>query len=165
MKQKNIALVIVLSIFTFGIYYLYWLYDASKDLRSRGHDSPKVYLLLLPVLGIFGGFLLFAVSNFLLGGAENSGGAAQTLINIVLFVVGLLSILSALPITIWWGYKFAGALEKASDGAIERNANFIIYIITLLVGLSVVWQAVTQSQINQIASTGASNNNQSEVWG
>lgn len=57
-KQRNIAIVIILYIITFGIYTLYWAYSTAKELQANTQASPNpkllLSILLVPTVSIIG---------------------------------------------------------------------------------------------------------------
>ncbi|MBN2853283.1 MAG: DUF4234 domain-containing protein [Clostridia bacterium] len=63
MTKKEIWVVIVLSIFTFGIYYLYWIYSFSNDIKVALDDTtinPTLELLLTIITcGIYGYYWMY----------------------------------------------------------------------------------------------------------
>ena len=55
-QHRGIAFVILMSIFTLGIYYLYWLYKSFAEVRGwrrEGVSGIVGLLLSLIVVGIF----------------------------------------------------------------------------------------------------------------
>jgi Domain of unknown function (DUF4234) len=46
-KKRNPALVLIFSIITFGIYFLYWLVSTTNELRRNAKSAPNPWLLLL----------------------------------------------------------------------------------------------------------------------
>lgn len=63
MTKREIWVVIVLSLFTFGIYYLYWIYAFSNDIKTALDDSeinPTLELLLTIITcGIYGYYWMY----------------------------------------------------------------------------------------------------------
>lgn len=57
MKKRKVAFVIVFSIVTFGIYFLYWFYCTSKDVlaenKSRGSALLWLLGLIVPFLNLY----------------------------------------------------------------------------------------------------------------
>jgi len=64
-KQRNIALCIVFSIITFGIYALYWFYkmgekiDAIKTKNGQPAGNSSILFLLLQLCGL--GIVSYAI--------------------------------------------------------------------------------------------------------
>ncbi|HEX7836640.1 MAG TPA: DUF4234 domain-containing protein [Kofleriaceae bacterium] len=56
MTKRSVLLVILFSIFTFGIYHLYWIWKwcVGVEQVSRGRLSAPVAFLLMVLLGIIG---------------------------------------------------------------------------------------------------------------
>jgi len=57
MEKKEIWFVIIMSLFTFGIYFLYWIYSFSRDVKYILNDdsiNPGLELLLCIItLGLY----------------------------------------------------------------------------------------------------------------
>lgn len=53
MKQRSPALVIVLTLITFGIYGLVWTVSTKEELNSSGAEIPTAWLLIVPIANIF----------------------------------------------------------------------------------------------------------------
>ena len=52
MKERNPVIVVILSLITFGLYYLYWFYDTNsqfkQELGDDSHPGLRTLLLLFP---------------------------------------------------------------------------------------------------------------------
>jgi len=53
MTNRHPALVLVLSMFTCGIYYIYWLVNTKLEMNQRGADIPTAWLLIIPIVNIY----------------------------------------------------------------------------------------------------------------
>lgn len=53
MEERNLVVVALLSLITFGIYILYWFYKTAKELRQRGKEIPNFILILIPLVNIY----------------------------------------------------------------------------------------------------------------
>ena len=51
-KRRNPALVIILSIITLGIYFIYWIVQTKGEINSLGADIPTAWFIIVP----FGNF-------------------------------------------------------------------------------------------------------------
>lgn len=61
-KKRNPWIVIVLSLFTFGIYFVIWTIQTTKELRGNTTSAPNPLILLLflvPVVNFFAIFYYF----------------------------------------------------------------------------------------------------------
>jgi ABC-type transport system involved in cytochrome c biogenesis permease subunit len=52
-RERNIVLVYLFSIVTFGIYALYWSVSTKRDINSLGASIPTSWLLLVPIANIY----------------------------------------------------------------------------------------------------------------
>ena len=96
-ENRNIALCIVLSIVTCGIYGLYWLYRIIEDLNTASNDSAPtsggtVILLMLITCNIYGWFWLYKAGQQM-NRAKQLRGLPQdpnaSIIYLVLAIFGL----------------------------------------------------------------------------
>ena len=94
-QNKNIALYVVLSIITCGIFGLYWVYSINEDVNAvTKEQNPMsgvmVIVLTIVTCGIFGWYWLYKMGDNLdkVDGSSNSG--------IIYLIIGLfgLSIVS-----------------------------------------------------------------------
>ena len=53
MTNRHPILVLVLSFFTCGIYYIYWLVVSKIEMNNRGADIPTAWLLIIPFVNIY----------------------------------------------------------------------------------------------------------------
>lgn len=52
-KHRNLFLVYVFGIITFGIYFLYWTVSTKNDINSKGGNIPTAWLLIVPIANIY----------------------------------------------------------------------------------------------------------------
>ena len=65
LKNRSIALVIVLGLVTCGIYPLYWLYQTATGLENEGNSGQGLDPILIVIISFFlggVGYLLFGMS-------------------------------------------------------------------------------------------------------
>jgi len=113
-RVRDVAVVVLLTIFTFGIYWIYWLIVTNDEIENtlRFHD-----------------------------GSVPSGG-----------IVFLLSIVTCGIYTIYWWYKQGQRISYLQrEHNLPPNDNSVLYLILSLVGLSIISQALMQSDLNAIA--------------
>ena len=88
-KNRNVALVIIFSIITFGIYAIYWLVKTTLELKELGStDAPNPWLLLatlIPIVGIFVGIYYIYKYSTALEGISN--GATNKWLILILWIV------------------------------------------------------------------------------
>jgi len=49
-KQRDPIMVIVYTMLTCGLYYLYWLYETSKELTELGAELPTIWFIFIPII-------------------------------------------------------------------------------------------------------------------
>lgn len=131
---------------TFGIYALYWLYVIVRDVNTAvDHDKRAwsiIWLILPPLilLALLAMQMLFIFLNV---------DPLNSLLSIVTFLVVGVCVLAMIIIPFLWFYRFAKSLEAYSNGGIKFSENYIIFLVTLLLGVLVIWYGVTQYEINQ----------------
>ena len=97
-EKRSIALCIVLSIVTCGIYGLYWMYKITEDantLSSETYNTPGTMVIVLNLLtcGIYGFYWAYMIGKklALLDKAENKDTSTQGLLYCILyFLVGII---------------------------------------------------------------------------
>jgi hypothetical protein len=52
-KYRNIFLVYLYSIITFGIYTIYWLVATKEEINSLGGSIPTGWLLIVPIANLY----------------------------------------------------------------------------------------------------------------
>jgi len=103
-EKRNIALAIVLSIVTFGIYGLYWLYTMTEDVhrlvgRQTTASGGLVVLFSLITCGLYLLYWLYKMGESISEAKEVRGMRAENsagIIYIVLSVFGLAIVSEAL---------------------------------------------------------------------
>ncbi len=52
-KKRNIFLVYLYMIITFGIYQIYWLVSTKEELNTLGAKIPTAWLIIIPVANLY----------------------------------------------------------------------------------------------------------------
>jgi len=52
-KKRNIVLVYLLTIITFGIYGIYWMVSTKNEMNSLGAKIPTAWLIIIPIANLF----------------------------------------------------------------------------------------------------------------
>lgn len=96
MKRRNIALCVVLSIVTFGIYGIYWFVQLNNNVNELANPPKKTsggvaFLLTLVTCGIYGLFWAYKMGSLLDEASVSGGKPAQNraVIYLVLQILGL----------------------------------------------------------------------------
>ncbi len=82
MKQRNIAVSVILSIVTCGIYALYWFVQITNDVNTLATPEKKTsggtaLLLHIVTCGIYGIYWAYRMGELLDSAQTARGGAAQ----------------------------------------------------------------------------------------
>lgn len=56
MRERNPVIAVILSLVTFGIYFIYWFYDTNsqfkKELKDESHPGLRALALFVPVANL-----------------------------------------------------------------------------------------------------------------
>lgn len=52
-KKRNIFLVYLFSIITFGIYGIYWTVSTKNEMNTLGAKIPTAWLMIIPIVNLF----------------------------------------------------------------------------------------------------------------
>ena len=52
-KKRNPALVIIFSIITAGIYFIYWAVKTKEEVKSLGANIPTMWLIIVPIGNLY----------------------------------------------------------------------------------------------------------------
>lgn len=52
-KNRNPALVVILSIITLGIYFIFWVVKTKEEIKSLGANIPTAWLIIVPIGNIY----------------------------------------------------------------------------------------------------------------
>jgi hypothetical protein len=136
MKKRNIFAVLALSIITFGIYDIYWLYKTKKVLNEKtGIHTPSIWLLFGPMLVGFILVILAFVLNVATGNGNNGAHAAGTAIIILLDLIAFVAII---PITFYWYFKFSKAVNEYTRGDLNTGVTFLLLWLLHFIGVMIV---------------------------
>ncbi|MCR5798329.1 MAG: DUF4234 domain-containing protein [Eubacterium sp.] len=95
MKERNIAVCVILSIVTCGIYGIYWMYCLVEESNTMtGCDGPggvTVILLTIVTCGIYGWYWLYSVGKRIdeLQEREGSAGGNNAILYLILAIFEL----------------------------------------------------------------------------
>jgi hypothetical protein len=53
MKNRSVAMVVILSLLTFGIYSIIWHVKTKNEMNALGADIPTAWLLIVPIANIY----------------------------------------------------------------------------------------------------------------
>lgn len=94
-KKRSIAEVIILSLITCGIYYLYWIYAFSNDIKTYLDDetiNPGLEVLLsIVTCGFYTIYWMYKYGKLLTTSQEKAGVAIEdnAVLYLVLAILGL----------------------------------------------------------------------------
>lgn len=52
-EERNIVLIYVFAIITFGIYGIYWLVKTKGEINSLGGSIPTAWLIIVPIANLY----------------------------------------------------------------------------------------------------------------
>jgi hypothetical protein len=124
MKKRDPLVVILLTLVTFGIYGLYWLYSTREEMVKKSAKIPPFWILLLPLL-LFVAALLEIVVHFV---SLNNNSTTVTITNGAAILLGV-GALIGIPYSIYFMYKFCGGLAKVTRKRLNQNSCFLLFIV------------------------------------
>lgn len=157
MKRRNLIFVTLASIFTLGIYDIYWAFSTRNELVKKGYNVPSPWIALAPLLGL----LIVAAAQVLVrfalstNGVSNFSGLTATL-NILSVLVGIFSIIGILPMLVYWTWQYSKAVQEVTKGALTTELSMVLAIVATFVGVGFLWTLVVQYYLNQQPQTAAS---------
>ena len=80
-KHRNIFLVYLFSIITFGIYALYWMVSTKNEINTLGAKIPTAWLLIVPIAN------LYWIYKYCEGFANNVKKDNNTILWFVLYIL------------------------------------------------------------------------------
>jgi hypothetical protein len=87
MKNRNIGTMILLTIVTFGIYFLVWSVMTAREMRRQGADIPNSILIIIPFANIWWTW------KYSEGVEKVTAGKVSTILSFVLlYVAGFIGI-------------------------------------------------------------------------
>lgn len=100
LRQRSVALSIVLSIVTCGIYGIYWFVTLNNDIKAASKDSTLAsggvaYILTIVTCGIYGFYWAYRMGKALEQGQKNAGFEVtndNSVLYLILQIFGLLII-------------------------------------------------------------------------
>jgi hypothetical protein len=153
MKNRNIAFVIIMGIVTLGFYDVYWCFSTRSELVRKRQDVPSPWIVLLPLLGFVGVAILEVLVRYAISGnPAEPPSSFERAVNGISVLIGMVSVLGIIPMTIYWTWRYSAAVEKVTKGELTAGFNFALAILLAVFGGSVVWPAINQYQFNKLAS-------------
>jgi Domain of unknown function (DUF4234) len=88
MFEKSPIVVLILSMVTFGIYGIIWLYKCSEEMKQRGIELPSFIFVFIPILN------LLYLWKFYAGVEQLSKGEVKGVMLFILSFLGPLGLVS-----------------------------------------------------------------------
>jgi hypothetical protein len=165
MKKRNLVAVVLLALFTFGIYPIVWLVKTRREINGRTQTNkiPSVWILFAPILillllAIIGVVVLLAANSAPTpADTDISSNPAMRGFNIALFLLGPIGFIAVFVVVFMWFYKYAQAIAEASRHQVTAGFAYGMWILLSVLGVHVVWMAIIQNELNKIADTPGAN--------
>lgn len=133
MKQRNILTVILLSIFTLGIYDLYWLVSTKSVLNRQTHVKiPSIWLLFYPFIALFTALLLSIIA--IPHGVEYNDNT----IKIINIIIPSIVIFAVFPIYTFWFFKFSKSVNEYTNGTMSTGVTFMLLWLLRFIGVAII---------------------------
>jgi hypothetical protein len=163
MKKRNPLVIVLLSIITFGIYDIYWIYVTKKVLNQNTKTHvPTLWLLFGPAIALVVGYIvlmitaLSTISNNVNTASNTTSTTTTTasigvLISYLIFFVGVIALSI---IYIIWFFKFSKAINEYTNGKMSTAVTFLILWLIHLIGIALI-QDTFNDMINETPSAQA----------
>jgi hypothetical protein len=149
MRNRGIVFVIVMSIITLGIYDIYWAFSTRDELVKKGYDVPSPWIAIAPLLGLIGIAVLQILLHALwLGGPSAS---AETIVNVLSVIIGFVSVVAIIPMSVFWLWKYCQAVEKVTHKGLTAGFNIAMAILLAVLGAGPLWVPIVQYQYNKLS--------------
>jgi hypothetical protein len=53
LKYRSLVSVILLTVFTFGLYLIYWFYETKNEINANGGQIPTFWLFIIPFVNLY----------------------------------------------------------------------------------------------------------------
>ncbi len=154
MKHRSLPKMFLLTIFTLGIYRLYWFAKTRKEMMDlKPVKIPSVFYLVLPLIVVFISsfiyFFAFAIAtsqtnceyttssvvsyrqdSWSSDDAEKTCTSEANNSTIAATILFVGSIVFVLPMTAWWLWHYSKAVEQITDGKTSFPlAMLVLYVV------------------------------------
>jgi hypothetical protein len=149
MKYRNLMSVILLSLFTLGIYQLLWTRWTRDEMVAQGQKVPKFSILLLPIALMLLLMVPLIIMSASAGGSLDStnDGAFGPILGLGI----LLSTIAVIGVTVWWYHRYCKAAENLTKGHMPYGTSYGLWWVLAIVGVSFVWPGIMQDAFNKLA--------------
>src|SRR5665213_513571 len=147
MKKRNPLGVVGLSIVTFGIYDIYWLYVTKKELNEKtSKHTPTLWMLFVGPILLTVSYILIIVggTSSTTGGVSTYGSATSAtaahtsaLVGIG-FILVIISWLITFALSVVWYFKFSKAIDEYTNGKMSTAVTFLILYLIHLIGVALI---------------------------
>jgi len=153
MKHREVWKVIVFGIITLGIYDIYWLYSTRKEMVALGQKIPRLIILFLPIIALLATALIQFIAGLASGSASVNGDMTRgvpAVVNIITILLGVLSVIGMIVISIYWFYQYSKAVYMVTAGQVSIGLSMGLLILLNAVNVGFVWCAIIQDGLNKV---------------
>ncbi len=137
-KERSVALVVILSIVTFGIYYFIWLLKSSKELKRLDRKAPSQGIIWASIGLVLIGTVLAIITGL---NMDKYGPTEMPFTAIIMLVCVFLSAILMIVIL----YKYSSAHNE-----ITGFSKFGLFVLLFLI--APVGVGIAQAQLNKVAN-------------
>lgn len=136
MKKRNLVAMFLLSIFTFGIYMLYWLGSTRNEMIARNKDlkTPSIIIVLVPLVAAF--------LMIILTGLFNGNGSLQIFTASLFYI----SIIACICTFLYFIFQYSKAVDKTLKGRYDFIFLFLMSFVN-----QVAWMLFIQYDFNKLS--------------
>jgi hypothetical protein len=146
MKRRTPAFVIVISLCTLGLYFIYWLYATRAELVTEHRAKiPAMNVLLYPL----GAVALVLLATLVVSLALPSDSPVLRSLELRVFPVLIVILtIAVFPLAVWWFWQYCGAVGRFTHGRLSQGEAFALFCLLAIVGAGCVWPGVVQGYFN-----------------
>lgn len=146
LQKRSLLKVVIFSIFTVGIYDIYWIYKTRQEIVGGLNDPkaiPLFRILALPFVALLIALIVSFVQSY-----NQSEAGANALLNGLMILVGLVGVIGFFTIPLWWFFKYFQATNKLTKRT-EPILLYVIWLICIFIAILPVWILIVQNDLNK----------------
>lgn len=143
MHKRSLIKVFLLTIFTLGIYELYWLIMTRRDMiRLKAPVPPSILVPFVPI--VFGVISMLAALTIYSNGRSDMPVALVVLLG----VFSACSFLAGLALCISWTWQYSRGIEYVTDRHITQKVGFWLSVLAGFCNATFIWILLIQHEYN-----------------
>ncbi len=138
-KHRNVALMVILTIITFGVYWFYWMWKSSKEISLTTGMMPR-RIFILPSIALTPFLVTVAMTLFVASQIDTRGSRLFIQYGSLVFL-GIVLVFLIFLGTFFWTYALAVQ-------PIIELPSWLVFILMITIAPSIIIMIATQSRLN-----------------